>query len=162
MAFIAFTASDSTAPVLYRYLFKECGYRTWRLHNLLSIRPMLKKKNSIKNQHHNHHLVHHHHHQEYHHNSPASSSNHLQVTEPIIDNSLSLRVFAKMFHHSLSSSTRGRATGEMFLVIGMMVVMITKWRKFGREVIQTMMLVAVKNRLTLIISNLGSDIKRYI
>ena len=128
MAFIAFTASDSTAPVLCRYLFKECGYRTWHLHNLLSIRPMLKKKlcKSIKNQHHNHHLVHHHHHQEYHHNSPASSSNHLQVTEPIIDNSLSLRVFAKMFHHSLSSSTRGRATGEMFLVIGMMVVMMTK------------------------------------
>ena len=148
MAFIAFTASDSTAPVLCRYLFKECGYRTWHLHNLLSIRPMLKKKlcTSIKNQHHNHHLAyhHHHHHQENHHNSPASSSNHLQVTEPIIDNSLSLRVFAKMFHHSLSSSTRCRATGEMFLVIGMMVVIITKWRKFGREVIQAMMTVALK------------------
>ena len=46
MAFIAFTASDSTAPVLCRYLFKECGYRTWHLHNLLSIRPMLKKNSA--------------------------------------------------------------------------------------------------------------------
>ena len=141
MAFIAFTASDSTAPVLCGYLFKECGDRTWHLHHLLSIRPMLNKNFANQSKNITITIVHyHHHHQDYHHNSPSSSSNHLQVTESIIDNSLSLWVFAKMLHHSLSSSTRRRATGEMFLVIGMSVMMMTK----REAVIQTMMLVALK------------------
>ena len=103
-----------------------------------------------------------HQHQEHHHNSPSSSSNHLQVTESIIDNSLSLRVFAKVLHHSLSSSTRCRATGEMFLVIRMMVVMMTKREEVWEGGDSNDDAGCIENRLTLIISNLGPAIKRYV